>query len=132
MLYYVQIKSSEVADIPAHDRSASMYKAKLSDLNLGKEVARNPYYQYFIGLESYRTKCPFGHGVLPELRKRFGMDFINEIKEVVVGNANPTAEHADDKREEPSASGRRALAAVAPAQSPHLRQNQAYNGQTLY
>ena len=81
------------------------HKAKLSDRNLVKEVARNPYYQYFIGLESYRTKCPFGHGVLPELRKRFGMDFINEINEVVVRNAKPTAEHADDKREEPSAGG---------------------------
>ena len=36
------------------------HKAKLSDRNLVKEVARNPYYQYFIGLGGYQTKCPFG------------------------------------------------------------------------
>lgn len=81
------------------------HKAKLSDRNLVKEVARNPYYQYFIGLESCQAKCPFGHGVLPELRKRFGMDFINEVNEVVVRNARPTPEHADDREERPAANG---------------------------
>ena len=81
------------------------HKAKLSDRNLVKEVARNPYYQYFIGLESYQAKCPFGHGVLPELRKRFGMDFINKINEVVVKGAKPTPEHVDEKEEKPSANG---------------------------
>ena len=80
-------------------------RMKLSDRNLVKEVARNPYYQYFIGLESCQTKCPFGHGVLPELRKRFGMDFINGINEVVVRNARPPPEHADDREETPSANG---------------------------
>ena len=34
-------------------------------------------------------------------------------------------------RRMPPASGRRALAAVAPAQSPHLRENKAFEGQTL-
>ena len=81
------------------------HKAKLSDRNLVKEVARNPYYQYFIGLGGYQTKCPFGHGVLPELRKRFGMDFINEVNEIVVRSAKPTPEHADDKDGKPSANG---------------------------
>ena len=81
------------------------HKAKLSDRNLVKEVARNPYYQYFIGLESYQTKCPFGHGVLPELRKRFGMDFINKINEVVISRARPTPEHTDDAKEKPSENG---------------------------
>ncbi|MBP5509913.1 MAG: IS5 family transposase [Kiritimatiellae bacterium] len=81
------------------------HKAKLSDRNLVKEVARNPYYQYFLGLERFQTKCPSGHGVLPELRKRFGMGFINEINEVVIRNAKPTPEHADDRDEKPSANG---------------------------
>ena len=81
------------------------HRAKLSDRDPVKGVARNPHCQYFIGLESCRTKCPFGHGVHPGLRRRFGMDFINEINEVVVRNAKPTAEHADDTGEEPSAGG---------------------------
>lgn len=81
------------------------HRAKLSDPNLVKEVARNPYCQYFIGQESCQAKCPFGHDVLSELRKRFGMDFINEVNEVVVKNARPTPEHADNKEEKPSANG---------------------------
>ena len=81
------------------------HRAKFSDRNLVKEVARNPYYQYFIGLESYRAECPFGHGVLPELRKRFGMEFVNEVNELVVRNAGPTPEHADDREESPGADG---------------------------
>ena len=81
------------------------HKAKLSDRNLVKEVARNPYYQYFIGLESCWTKCLFGHGVLPELRKRFGMDFINTINEVVISRAKPTPEHTADAKEKPSENG---------------------------
>ena len=81
------------------------HKARLSDRNLVKEIARNPYYQYFIGLGGYQTKCPFKHGVLPELRKRFNMDFINEVNEVVIRNARPTREHTGDKEERPSESG---------------------------
>jgi hypothetical protein len=81
------------------------HKAKLSDRNLVKELARNPYYQYFIGLNSEQTKCPFGQGVLPELRKRFGMDFINKINEVVISRAKPTPEQTDDAKEKPSENG---------------------------
>ena len=80
-------------------------RAGLSDRELVKEVARNPYYQYFIGMEGYQAKCPFGHGVLPELRKRFGMEFINEVNEVVARNARPTPEHAGDREGRPSANG---------------------------
>jgi hypothetical protein len=80
-------------------------KTGLSDRDLVREVARNPYYQYFIGLGGYQTKCPFGHGVLPELRKRFGMEFVSEVNEVVLKDAEPTPEHANDKREGPSPSG---------------------------
>jgi len=81
------------------------HKAKLSDRNLVKEVARNPYYQYFIGLESYQTKCPFGHGVLPELRKRFGMEFLVAVNETLLKSAKPTPEHAGEKEDKPSPNG---------------------------
>lgn len=79
--------------------------ARLSDRKLIEEIAHNPYYQYFIGLKSYQTECPFKRGVLSELRKRFSMDFINEINELILKNAKPTPEHANDKPEEPSENG---------------------------
>lgn len=66
----------------------------LSDRELVKEIARNPYYQFFIGLESYQTSCPFKHGVLPELRQRFGQEFLMEVNERVLEKLPPTPEHS--------------------------------------
>ena len=81
------------------------HKAKLSDRNLVKEVARNPYYQYFIGLATYQTRCPFRRGVLPELRKRFGMDFLVAVNETLLKDAKPTPEHAGKREGKPSPDG---------------------------
>lgn len=80
-------------------------RMRLSDRSLVREIGRNPYYQYFIGMAAYRTKCPFGHGVLPELRKRFGMDFLVAVNETVLENARPTPEHAGKRAERPSPDG---------------------------
>ena len=80
-------------------------RMKLSDRRLIKEIGRNPYYQYFIGMAAYQMKCPFGHGVLPELRKRFGMDFLVAVNETILKNAKPTPEHAGKKEEKPSPNG---------------------------
>ena len=80
-------------------------RMKLSDRRLVKEIGRNPYYQYFIGMAAYQTKCPFKHGVLPELRKRFGMEFLVAINETILKQAKPTPEHAGKKEEKPSPNG---------------------------
>ena len=80
-------------------------RMKLSDRGLIKEIGRNPYYQYFIGMAAYQTKCPFKHGVLPELRKRFGMEFLVAINETILKQAKPTPEHAGKKEEKPSPNG---------------------------
>ena len=80
-------------------------RMKLSDRRLIKEIGRNPYYQYFIGMAAYQTKCPFKHGVLPELRKRFGMEFLVAINETILKQAKPTPEHAGKKEEKPSPNG---------------------------
>ena len=80
-------------------------KTGLSDRELIKEIARNPYYQYFIGLPGFRSECPFRHGVLPDLRKRFGIDIILRINEMILETSGPTAEHADEKRVEPDGNG---------------------------
>ena len=80
-------------------------RMNLSDRNLVKEVARNPYLQYFLGLGEFQPGCPFGHGVLPELRKRIGADFVNAVNELVLEGAGPTPEHAGEAAPEPSAGG---------------------------
>lgn len=48
-------------------------------------------------------KCPFGDGVLPELSKCFGKDFIKEINEVIIGPT--TAKYAEEKMEMPTENG---------------------------
>ena len=62
----------------------------LSDRELIKEIARNVSFQYFIGLEAFQTECPFKHGVLPSLRKRFDKDVLIRLNEVFLKKAQPT------------------------------------------
>ena len=90
----------------------------LSDRKLIKEIGRNPYYQYFIGMAAYQTRCPFKHGVLPELRKRFGMDFLVAVNETILKQARPTPEHAGEKEEKPSANGNLGTAILDATCSP--------------
>ena len=90
----------------------------LSDRKLIKEIGRNPYYQYFIGMTAYQTRCPFRHGVLPELRKRFGMDFLVAVNETILKQARPTPEHAGEKEEKPSANGNLGTAILDATCSP--------------
>ena len=80
-------------------------RMNLGDRPLVKEVARNPYYQYFLGLESYQTECPFKHGVLTEFRRRIDMEFLMEVNELLLKDSKATPEHAEDKQEEPSVNG---------------------------
>ena len=80
-------------------------RMKLSDRELEKEIARNPYCQHFMGLRGYRNVSPVKHGVMPELRKRFSKDVLVEISEKFLKAAKPTAEHAGDKQEKPRANG---------------------------
>lgn len=77
----------------------------LSDRKLIAEIGRNPYYQYLIGLEFFHTECPFKHGVLPELRKRIGVEFLVKINDIFLGKAESTNEHKKDKPEKQEENG---------------------------
>ena len=80
-------------------------RMRLSDRELVKEIARNPYYQYFLGLPKYQKTCPFRRGVLSQLRKRFGLDILKRINEAFLRCANSTREHSGEKRERARANG---------------------------
>ena len=80
-------------------------RTRLSDRELVKEITRNPYHQYFIGLQEFHAKCPFQHGVLPEFRKRLGKDFLVKVNDIFLRGAKPTASHTGDKPEAPGANG---------------------------
>ena len=46
-------------------------KLKCSDEWTVRHVSENPYLQFFIGMKSYTSKCPFGASTMVEFRKRF-------------------------------------------------------------
>lgn len=48
----------------------------LSDRRLVKEVAQNPYYQYFIGMDRFSDTCPFKPTVLVYFRRRLDSRFL--------------------------------------------------------
>lgn len=79
-------------------------RMQLSDRELVKEIGRNVVFQYFIGLQTYQAKCPFRHGVLPELRKRLGKDFLIKVNDTFLKEAKPTPEHTEEN-ETPAANG---------------------------
>ena len=47
-----------------------------SDRDLVKQIQENPYYQYFIGLESFQHIPPFVPTLLVEWRKRINVSFV--------------------------------------------------------
>ncbi len=51
-------------------------RAGCSDRDLVKQIQENPYYQYFIGLESFQHKPPFVPTLLVEWRKRLDVSFV--------------------------------------------------------
>ena len=74
-------------------------RMRLSDRALVKAVAENPYYQYFIGLQAFSSRCPFTYSTLVGFRKRLSADVLMEINEAFLATAAPTSEHADVKGE---------------------------------
>ncbi|MCR4573525.1 MAG: IS5 family transposase [Lentisphaeria bacterium] len=73
-------------------------RMKLSDRALVKAVAENPYYQYFIGLESFAARCPFTYSTLAGFRKRLAADVLMKINESFLETAAPTPEHGGGGR----------------------------------
>ena len=47
-----------------------------SDRDLVKQIQENPYYQYFIGIESFQHTPPFSPTLLVEWRKRIDVSFV--------------------------------------------------------
>lgn len=72
-------------------------RKKLSDRALVKEIAENPYLQYFIGMPQFSHSCPFRATSLVAFRRRLDVDFLVKANELYLENADSTPEHADEK-----------------------------------
>ena len=71
-------------------------RKKLTDRALVKEIAENPYLQYFLGLDRYTKACPFEATSLVAFRKRLDSNFLMRANELYLEKADATPEHADD------------------------------------
>jgi IS5 family transposase len=72
---------------PAHSArialGALIIKERLdiTDEETLEQLRENPYLQYFIGMEGYRTEPPFDASMMVHFRKRFGKDVLATINE---------------------------------------------------
>ena len=68
----------------------------LSDRKLVKEIAENPYMQYFMGLKSFQHECPFTAPALVSFRKRINAEFLMELNDQFLETASVTPEHSEE------------------------------------
>ncbi len=72
-------------------------RKKLSDRTVLKEIAENPYLQYFIGMDKFSREAPVKPSVLVSFRKRLTAEFLMEANEYILEAADATDEHKPEK-----------------------------------
>lgn len=55
-------------------------RMSLSDRDIVRQIQKNPYYQYFIGLETFQHTPPFTPTLLVEWRKRIAVGFAIRVQ----------------------------------------------------
>ena len=71
------------------------YKA-LSDEDITKEIAMNPYLQYFLGLHEYRYECPFDPSMMTRFRQRITPEMLAWVNDQIIGRKTEQDTHDDD------------------------------------
>ena len=59
-------------------------KLGLTDRETVEQIQENPYIQYFLGFESFQDKEPFDPSMMVHFRKRFSLDEVGEINEMII------------------------------------------------
>lgn len=80
----------------------------ISDEDLTREIAMNPYLQYFLGLHSYRYECPFDASMMTRFRQRISPEMVAWVNDQVIGRkAEETqrSEKDDEDKNTPSGEG---------------------------
>ena len=99
------------------------HKLSLSDEEVVEQIRENPYLQYFVGFEEFRTELPFDSSLMTLFRKRFRLEEIFDISDLVEDNVKVLVgdgeEDGDDGPEDGDGSGNSGKlivdATVAPA-----------------
>ena len=72
----------------------------LSDEGTIEAIQENLYMQYFLGLPSFKTSPVFSPSLFVEIRKRLGLDYWNEINEIII--KHNTHQKKDDENSTPN------------------------------
>ena len=64
----------------------------MSDENLAKEIAMNPYLQYFWGLQEYRYECPFNASMMTRFRQRIKPEMLSWVNDQIIGRTTRIAD----------------------------------------
>ncbi len=71
------------------------YKA-MSDEDITKQIAMNPYLQYFLGLHEYRYECPFDPSMMTRFRQRITPEMLAWVNDQIIGRKAEQDNHGDD------------------------------------
>jgi transposase, IS5 family len=77
----------------------------LSDVGTIEAIQENIYMQYFLGLPSFKTTPVFAPSLFVEIRKRLGLDFWNEINDIIIKHNAPKKKDDEDQTGKPSNQG---------------------------
>ena len=77
------------------------YKA-MSDEDITREIAMNPYLQYFLGLREYRYECPFDPSMMTRFRQRITPEMLSWVNDRIIGRKTEDEKRDDD---DPDSSG---------------------------
>ena len=68
----------------------------MSDEDITKEIAMNPYLQYFLGLYEYRYECPFDASMMTRFRHRITAEMLAWVNDRIIGRKEEPDTKDDD------------------------------------
>ena len=84
-------------------------KLGLTDRETVEQIQENPYIQFFLGYESFQNEEPFDPSMMVHFRKRFSLDEVGEINEMIIkaatGGMVADTDDDDDDDDQTSGSG---------------------------
>jgi hypothetical protein len=81
-------------------------RLKLTDEETVAQIRENPYLQYFIGMQEYRTKQPFDPSLMVHFRSRISAKMLLRVNEMVCAPKQQTERKSGNENEPPENAGK--------------------------
>lgn len=82
----------------------------MSDEDITREIAMNPYLQFFLGLKEYRYQCPFDSSMMTRFRQRITPEMLSWVNDQIIERKKAQedqekTEESDDSNDPPISGG---------------------------